>query len=244
MPGCLGSVLLAPAPPLPGADNSIAWVLSRAEAEVQSQLRLRTEAHKQEAQRSLKQFQREEEALADKTDKLQATRAMADDARRLRIEASLVKQALSVVQPAKSESAAELLQVRQRLCQQEADLNELAASTEAQLAAKAELHAEQDTEVELLLALFSNRMGLTIRPAGPKTVSLVYSLLDPSDPEREFVATVGLCSSGYYEEVSCFPPLKIMPELLRELNDAPHHIQAAFPHFVCSLRRAFQEACR
>lgn len=202
-----------------------------------------TEAQKGDAYRHVKQIQREQEAVRELEDEMDAKLALAEEARKLRLEAQLVRATLAETLPAMAQSSAELACVRQRRLREEAFLQSEAASKEEHLRALVARHEKEASEIDMLLAVFTNRMGLTVAPAGPQAVSLKFTLIDAKHPEREFIATIGLCSNGSYEDLGSTPNLPHMGQLMKELNEAPHHVQGAFPHFVYSVRKGFKALC-
>jgi len=110
----------------------------------------------------------------------------------------------------------------------------------AQRQEAAEAHHEEALK---LLGTYSKRLGLAITRVAPQTVCMGFSLLEKSDPEREFSFILGLLdlegetSEGYCVR-DCAPHVAELPKILRQLNKDCNSV-SGLPRFVCSMRRAF-----
>jgi len=117
---------------------------------------------------------------------------------------------------------------RQRLAQEEDALESGRLSAEAHRA-----------EVDGLLRLYSDHLGLVIAREAPKTARMTFTLLDPAEPTREFSFSLGLDEASEYRVVGCDPELPDLGERVARLNEEGDS-KVALTAFVCGMRRAFQ----
>jgi len=101
----------------------------------------------------------------------------------------------------------------------------------------------QHAEALKLLAIYQERLGLTITREASQTVRIAFSYIDEADPTRDFYFTLGLASSetGTTESYcvhECMPQVPELSQALAELNRGACST-AALPRFVCTMRRAF-----
>merc|ERR1712224_1109849 len=94
-----------------------------------------------------------------------------------------------------------------------------------------------------MLAVYQDRLGLVITREASQTVRMSFSLIDESDPAREFWLTLGLQESETKESYcigECEPEVPELQNLLTELNQGACSA-TALPRFACSMRRAFSK---
>lgn len=97
-------------------------------------------------------------------------------------------------------------------------------------------------EVDALLGLYSERLGLRCERVAPQTVRMVFTLVDPSEPAREFSFSLGLDESFEYSAFGCRPDVRDLDERVARLNSEGHS-KCALPAFLCGMRQAFRAGC-
>jgi len=101
----------------------------------------------------------------------------------------------------------------------------------------------QHAEALKLLAIYQERLGLTITREASQTVRIAFSYIDEANPTGDFFFTLGLASSetGTTESYcvhECMPQVPELSQALAELNRGACS-NASLPRFVCIMRRAF-----
>jgi len=145
----------------------------------------------------------------------------------------------SAIVAAKQAEAAK--STREQLCEAHRVLEKELGREEENLAARrcsARVAAEQ---IERLLGLYRERLGLAISRAAPQTVRIAFTLLDQKEPSREFSLTLGLASSEGYCILDCSPPVPQSEHLLARLNSTVE-AATALPAFVVGMRKEFKRA--
>ncbi|GFZ49559.1 Probable kinetochore protein SPC25 [Saitozyma sp. JCM 24511] len=84
------------------------------------------------------------------------------------------------------------------------------------------------------LQILQEVLGLRIEGVKADELLMRFTLLDPSDPEREFSMIIDV-SKHEYTVPNCSPPLSALPELLRQLN-ADRDLYS----FIKRVRKAFR----
>jgi len=123
--------------------------------------------------------------------------------------------------------------------QQESRLREL-DHVEGTIADQRRTAAARMAKVNAFLALFSERLGLSIARIAPQTVRVSFALIDDTDPDRQFSFTLGLASPTAYTVTDCSVKLPNLHELVDRLN-SDYDSPSALPTFTCSMRRAFKQ---
>jgi len=112
---------------------------------------------------------------------------------------------------------------------------------EATIAEKKRDAAERMAKVDAFLALYAERLGLSVSRIAPQTVRVTFSLIDEADPDRQFSFTLGLASPTAYSVTACSVEPPTLDELVHRLN-CDTESPSALAAFACSMRRAFKEA--
>lgn len=98
----------------------------------------------------------------------------------------------------------------------------------------------QHAEALKLLDVYKDRLGLTISRVAAQTVRMSFTLIDDSNPTKEFSFVLGIAETGCegYSVCDCTPHVSELTTLLEDLNS---HVGSAtaLPRFVSSMRRAF-----
>jgi hypothetical protein len=82
---------------------------------------------------------------------------------------------------------------------------------------------------------FYRRLGLDFEKINDDRLRLVFTQVDPADPEAKFCFSVRVTDADAYEVEECAPPVRELPELLRALNESND-----FSRFVQAMRAAFK----
>jgi hypothetical protein len=82
---------------------------------------------------------------------------------------------------------------------------------------------------------FYRRLGLDFEKINDDRLRLVFTQVDPADPDAKFCFSVRVTDADAYEVEECVPPVRELPELLRALNESND-----FSRFVQSMRGAFK----
>ncbi|KAL7422769.1 kinetochore-associated Ndc80 complex subunit spc25 [Cryptotrichosporon argae] len=104
------------------------------------------------------------------------------------------------------------------------------ATKERQRAALGEMHEMDSAESARMEAA----LGWKIAGIQPNVLMMTFTLLDPSDPDREFQFVIDV-SQQDYTVPNCAPPLPELPELLQQLN-----VDRDFLGFSKKVRKAFR----
>lgn len=130
------------------------------------------------------------------------------------------------------------------LPQQLGHLKQVLESEEARLAKKEKGLAEQAAVQRKKMAalhqavqLYSERLGLTFTQPedGKEELQLVFTHVDPRDPERQFMFAVRVQEDDTYEVTKCAPQVNNIDEYLVALNKSTN-----FCSFVRAMRREFR----
>jgi hypothetical protein len=196
-----------------------------------------------EAQQGLRELRHEKEVLRDLQSDLAGIQGLVRTSAHLHNGGARLAEVLKSSTDAaatRAEVVSRMNQELQEYCQQQ---REELRKEERKTALQRETADAQHAEALNLLNIYKDRLGLAISRAAPQTVRMAFSLLDPSDPKREFFFTLGLAESKQtkspvYSVNECMPEVPELPKLLEQLNSGASSI-TALPRFVCSMRRAF-----
>mmetsp|Transcript_4472 Transcript_4472/g.10496 ORF Transcript_4472/g.10496 Transcript_4472/m.10496 type:complete len:239 (-) Transcript_4472:76-792(-) len=97
----------------------------------------------------------------------------------------------------------------------------------------------QEAEIDSFFRLYKERLGLVVSRTAPRTVRLVFTLLDENDPAREFSLTLSIESHREYRILECIPPVAEADSFLEQLNCC-NGLPTGLPAFVCNMRHAFK----
>eukprot|EP00697_Spironema_sp_BW2_P000824 gnl/Spiro4/11106_TR5890_c0_g1_i1.p1 gnl/Spiro4/11106_TR5890_c0_g1~~gnl/Spiro4/11106_TR5890_c0_g1_i1.p1 ORF type:complete len:225 (-),score=63.40 gnl/Spiro4/11106_TR5890_c0_g1_i1:86-760(-) len=95
------------------------------------------------------------------------------------------------------------------------------------------------TELAKAVALYRDRLGVTLRRSGEGILSFVLTKVDRANPAREFVVSLRLNDNNEYEVVQCSPAVPDVAIRVRELNAAPDR----FANFLAKVRAAWCSMC-
>eukprot|EP00442_Polarella_glacialis_P011966 CAMPEP_0115121720 /NCGR_PEP_ID=MMETSP0227-20121206/46405_1 /TAXON_ID=89957 /ORGANISM="Polarella glacialis, Strain CCMP 1383" /LENGTH=258 /DNA_ID=CAMNT_0002523535 /DNA_START=101 /DNA_END=874 /DNA_ORIENTATION=+ len=198
-----------------------------------------------EAQRGSQNLYREQEELEEVQADLLAIAQLAEAAHQLRAEGAEQGEVLRQSMEAAKGRANVAYRLKEDLCAAYAACSKEAREEEALLCERRQAAQEQLANMQQFLALYKDGLGLDISRVAAQTLRVSFTLIDKSDPGREFWLTLGLCitdsAQGYeYQAVDGSCELSQLRQLLERLNDDPG-TPAALPAFVCGLRRAFAE---
>lgn len=218
-------------------------MLTNSLGQVSGWRRGQVQADQAEAQRSLVQLRRDRQALQELEGDIANSQNLMSTAKRLRVEVTKYGRELKASLAVAAEGTANMQTAFQTLLGQDTLRRKEATEAEEELSAQRNVTASRMAQVEVLLNAYRQRLGLDFSSAGGevKACRVVFSLLDPQRPEREFVATLGLDDFGGYQVFDCSPEVPELGKLLCDLNEAVGD-QAALAVFMCGLRRAFQKA--
>jgi hypothetical protein len=80
------------------------------------------------------------------------------------------------------------------------------------------------------------RLGLSFEKLSDDRLRLVFTLIDPTDPNKRFFFTVRMNDSDAYTVDECSPPIDTMADMVRLLNE-----NNDFSKFVQYVRREFKK---
>lgn len=83
---------------------------------------------------------------------------------------------------------------------------------------------------------FYRRLGLDFEKINDDKLRLVFTQIDPSDPDRQFRFNVRITDADVYEVEGCDPPVPGLDALIKELNAAND-----FSRFVQLMRQRFKQ---
>lgn len=191
-----------------------------------------------EARQGLLDLKHEHEHLESLEADLGGVKRLVDTASQLREGGARLVEVLQSSSEAGGSCAAATAHLRDELhssCEENRSRLQQVQQSSAAKQAAADAH---HVEAMKLLSTYSERLGLKIDRAAPQTVRMVFSLLDPKNPGREFAFTLGLDDSQGYCVKDCIPAMPELAKLIEELN-ATADSATSLPRFVCGMRRAF-----
>jgi hypothetical protein len=197
-----------------------------------------------EAQQGLRELSHEKEHLKDLQSDLAEIQGLVQVASHLQRGGSRLTEVLESSRDAAASRAQAVSKMRQEIQACRTRLQEELQEEEQKIVRQREVADAQHGEAIKLLNTYKDRLGLAISRVAPQTVRMGFSLLDESDPCREFSFTVGLAepdktrSPKNYSTTDCTPEVPELPLLLEQLNHDASSV-AALPRFVCGMRRAF-----
>lgn len=196
-----------------------------------------------EVQRAARELCAERAALQDLYSELSNATQLTEAAVKLREEGARADAATKQSAEAAEQRSKAALEARDKLCQAHEVCRQELKKEGTTLSKRWRSISEQEAEIERFLALYKDTLGLVIERTAPQTVRLTFTLIDEADPAREFSFVLGLAESRAYLVTECRPRVSTIGKLLARLN-ADVGAPSALPAFVCSMRRAFQEAAR
>jgi len=196
-----------------------------------------------EAQQGIRELRHEREHIKDLRADLAGVQGLVESASQLQAGGARLAEVVNSSDKAAASRAQGMARIRDELyevCEKHQQGLEQEERNIAQRREAADAHHEEALK---LLATYSERLGLAITRVAPQTVRIAFSLLDQSDPEREFSFTLGLAdldgkTSEGYRVSDCAPNVAELPKILGQLNEDSNSA-SALPRFVCSMRRAF-----
>lgn len=193
-----------------------------------------------DAQQGLRELCHERAHLKDLQADLAGVQGLVETASQLQAGGARLVEVLHSSSKAAGSRAQAIAAVKDELQELVKTHEEQIEKEELSIAQQHEVAEAQHEEALKLLATYKERLGLSITRVAPQTVRMALSLLDKSEPDREFVFTLGLSDSDTngYHVCECVPQVPELPDLLCELN-ANACSATALPRFVCSMRRAF-----
>lgn len=201
-----------------------------------------------EIQQSLRDLSHEREHLKDLRADLAGVQGLVESASQLQAGGARLADVVQSSNAAAATRAQALGRVRDELCDLHQSQRQRLQEEQRGFATQRAVVDAQHAEALKLLGVYKERLGLDIKREAPRTVRMVFSLIDAAEPTREFSFTLGLGdledkTSEGYRVCECAPDVPELQQLLADLNsDASSSI--ALPRFVCGIRRAFFKMAR
>lgn len=224
-------------------DMRLETVFAESSSRVQLWRKERLQGLQQEVQRAARELTAERAALQELYADLASTAQLTEAAVKLREEGARCEEATRQSAEAAAERSRSAIHARDRLCQAHEACRDELKQENNELAKQTRALAAQESEIERFLALYKDKLGLSIERTAPQTVRVTFTLIDEADPAREFSFVLGLADSRAYLVTDCCPQVPQLKGLLARLN-SDVGVASALPAFVCGMRRAFQEAAR
>lgn len=139
-----------------------------------------------------------------------------------------------------SRHAETALSAKVQLCEGRETFERRLQHDEQALASRQCSVTEMAGKMERFLSLYREHLGFAISRAAPQTIRMAFTLLDHSDPSREFYLTLRLTFPEGYHVLDCSPPVPQLISLVGKLNDSADS-SSALPTFVCGIRQAFKQ---
>jgi len=198
-----------------------------------------TQASHAGAQRGMQALLRERERLEDLRGDLAALEREREGVLRLQAESEQLGQRVRQSAEAAARRADGVRRTREVIARAQEECRQRLSREEEALADRRRAAERRGAEVDALLGLYSERLGLRCERLAPQTVRMVFTLVDPSEPLREFSFSLGLDGSFEYSAFGCSPAVRDLDERVATLN-AGGHSKCALPAFLCGMRRAFR----
>lgn len=196
-----------------------------------------------EVQQSLRDLCHEREHLKDLRADLAGVQGLVESASQLQAGGVRLADVVQSSTAAAATRAQALARVRDELFELHESQREKLQEEQQGFLAQRSVADKQHAEALKLLNVYKDRLGLEIKRVAPGTVRMAFSMIDASEPTREFSFTLGLgdledkTSEGYLVR-ECAPDVPELQQLLTDLNSDASST-TALPRFVCSIRRAF-----
>lgn len=201
-----------------------------------------------EAQQGLRELHHEQEHLKDLNSDLTVIQGLVQVASQMQNDGARLAEVLngsSEAGTARGQAIACISDELHRCCERQ---KEELQQQQQKIAEQREVANAQHAEALKLLDVYKNRLGLTISRVAAQTVLMSFTLIDDSNPTKEFSFVLGIADTGKtgcegYSVCDCTPYVSELPTLLEDLNS---HVGSAtaLPRFVSSMRREFIKAAR
>jgi len=227
-----------PVPGNTGCSDLMEEVCSSHQERVAQWRRDLTHALHLEAQRGIQESLREEEGLEQLRVDVAAVQELTEAAKHLSSEGSKLNYAIHASLSATGHRAEVAAQARDELRETQQESQKEVRHEEHALHQSIQATEDRMVDIEYFLNRYRDSLGLDICRVAPQTVRLVFSLIDKSQPSREFSITLALAQQQGYNAFDCSAEVPELEQLLKQLNKDPA-AAAALPTFLCGLRRAF-----